>query len=410
MSKNKVFTLTIIVVSIISAIIGYFRRDPEHFLDTISYVAAAEVLKSGEIDAFRTPAYPLIIVAAKFLLPNAWETLIFIIQLIAFYFSVYIFSRLSYEYLKSETVAFITTLLYCAYPIFNAFNLIVATESFAISGCVFTLWIIFHLLKRPSLKYGLSSFILATFLIWLRPSLLVIPLSYICLGVILLFYRKYHKSSYILIASAICSIITYIPYSASIYEKVGVRTISTVSILNEYACSRMGGALYPEYFTESEIAKKIIDKNTLENGDSYCGGIYLEIDSLVAHIGWEGIDHYNKEFRKNQPIVCIQQAGNRLWESMSGYNYKKNAVFYLITLIFTLYVVTKPLRKSPQNPFDFMLIIFSGGVILTAVIGGQNEWGRLIFPMIPAAFIMLGRLLLQLQKFCVAKHCCRLGK
>ncbi len=391
-TRPLIFRIVILVVAIVSTLIGYVRCDPSTFNDTISYIDASYELASGNIDVFRTPGYPLLIALCRFTVGDAWQTLILGLQIATYFISIPVFARLAYLCLRSESRAFVATLFYAAYPSYSLFNFLVATEPLATSSTVFTLWIVCCYIKKMSFGRWVALTVSGLWLIALRPSLSVIIVAYASLAILLIFSTQYRRQAYGLFTSAAAVCVICVPYVIAIERETGVYTFSTVSIVNEYACNRAYGDIFPDYFEDPEVMTLIAENDSL-HGHEAPNGIYMEILAIQNRIGWSGIDAYNKQIRLNNPGHMLKLAGKRFIDSFASIGYRKNVFFYAVTLAYSILIICRSVRRRQIFPMESMLAIFSFGVILTAVIGAQNDWARLIIPMTPVAFIMTCSLL-----------------
>ena len=183
---KKLFPLSFIIAFVFDLIYGflYYRQfNAISLYDTASYFAAADNILSGSPDILRTPVYPLFLHICDKITSEYVKELSVGIQITVFYISIYIFFRLLSNFTSNPVLTALGTILYgCMSPVI-AFNFLMLTESFSVSGMIFFAYLLVLFLKEWKIRYYASCIILALFLSLLRPSSLFLFVVVVIAGI-----------------------------------------------------------------------------------------------------------------------------------------------------------------------------------------------------------------------------------
>ncbi len=400
-SRDTILWILVYLCSILSTLLFAHKLPESYFADTPSYVEAASSLANGEIDIFRTPGYPAVITLCRSIMPQYWTELIFALQIGLFYFSIYLFRTLAGRCIPHSSVAaWVMTFVYAVYPAFHIFAFFVATESLGILEVVLLMWLLERWLRKEGWGYYVGITLVSMSMVALRPSLLTIPLAMIATALVLVFSRRWRHKSLLLFLSAMIQFGVCVPYVLAIHRRINIYSVSIVSVINDYACWRLPGTLYPELFDDPKVAHIIAVNDSVNANEKPVPRNFYEVEAVAARIGWDGIASYNKRARAAHPDVYLQLIWGRCIESVSP-PFSKNILYYALTLIYTVWLVCHMIRRRRVYGISLFMDIFSLGTIASVIIGAQADWARLIMPMAPAAFIMAGQLSGRVHKVCL---------
>lgn len=378
------------------------------FSDTESYFNAYENYINGDIDAYRTPIYPLFIGIIRTITSESLcYTFIILIQAIIFLISVHYFCRLT-AIIKNKNIAYWLTFTYGVIPIVPTWSTIILTESLSISMTIFYIYYtIFSVKNRQIGKVWLST-LWALLLVMLRPSFIyLLPLN------VFLFFVgnwKEPKSRHIIyngILGSIIIIILICGYSYQIKRNYGVFTPSAISIINKYCICKANSSFKLRTINNQNIEKYPTLYHDLKNVNNN----FEEASLIIEKFGVDGLKNIIAENNLSK-LSNIKALLKRI-DSSSNYKHgivtdivpftiiepfsPNLGVYYFLLLtcaIYTLIFIYKR-RKLPWT--ILMLLLFAIGNIAVSVIGAPGDFGRLQLPSFPAE-LLLGGMIIQMIK------------
>jgi hypothetical protein len=147
--------------------IAYLYFGVETSVDTPHYVALADQLLSGKLPEGSNISYAsYVFLIALFRFLNFPIESIAIIQIIVAGLSVFVLHQLTFNLSKSSLAALFATLLYCLWPKFYQWNLIIYTDSLFASMVLLSFY---WLHKSKSWRQYLFTFLLVLTTVFLRP-------------------------------------------------------------------------------------------------------------------------------------------------------------------------------------------------------------------------------------------------
>ena len=394
MKKNKDLAI-IYACAIASSIILILGWGVQEAFDSSSYINAWDSFVNGRIDMFRTPVYPVFLGAMKIILGEQFFCMGAIcVQHIIFLFSLRYFYRLALTITNSGKIAFWITLFYGVFSCITTWNNFILTESFAISGTVFILYLVQQLSEKRSFIYALHFTILLSLLVLLRPALIyMLPVF----GVVwILMAIKNRKKMVALsgILSVAVSSLSLLAYMKAFEKEYGIFASSSVSTINQVCIAHDYDLLNAEVIEDPQLRKDIIDpqfkKDILEHRlwDRY--DLKTINDAIMAS-------------NKSQPMKYIQKCFGRLYRSSTfplfltsipGITTIKDMIgislgtLYLFLIIYTIIIIYWSLKKRMFPPITALMYMLGVSNIIVSIVGAQAEWSRLILPSFPLFLLM----------------------
>ena len=373
--------------------------------DGESYITAWQAFSHGRLDQLRTPVYPLFLhVIQSIFGPKAFLTAAILVQHLLFLISVYFFYSLTKSLFGSST-AFWVTLFYAVFPSISSWNNLIMTESLAISGSVFLLWTIHRLRRRPSFLYGILLTVIVIFLLFLRPAFIyLLPV----LGVfsVLLFWKNEIFPAILILSGSIISCLLMLAYMAEYKKEYGIFAVSDVSIINQYYIARNSDIIDPS-LTKNTDLQHAIEEFLINNGeDAYVHIAFFEALDLCEQFSLPDIQSLLKESPKANPQITLSSLLSRALLSGKENFFNSRVIpidrltmavglnmntLYLFLIIFVFILCRWIFYQKNIPPFSSLLLMLGISNIIVAVVGAQNDWGRLIQPSMPIWLLLFAQ-------------------
>jgi positive regulator of sigma E activity len=383
--------------------------------DSSGYITCSENITNiltGNIDTTRTPIYPAFLALCNIITgeENYLYTAV-LLQYLFLLFSVYVLyvagTILFYNRLFVAAACIIyTALALRAYSMpERIFPSCILTETFAIVSTILFFYGLISFVKKPtywkSAVIGLGTF----FLIMLRPSFSAfLPLTgFFLLGMFPLCRNEWKKICTGILMLCV-SFIAVLGYSRLVQQKIGVFTVSVVSLINLNDCLIQSG-LY-QNCPDKEVAatvKESMQKYVSQHLEAADNPYYLmEFDT------WNG----GKQF---DPVHLIPAENQNTWVRMNNYIWltlKANPISYVYYVIrkciwltsqgnifngvyIVLFINVTALlcffRKIPaeETYLHFICFLFTLVGVLTAFAFAQCDYPRLIMPILPLLALLM---------------------
>ena len=380
-----------------------------NYYDSTSYIDAWNSLKEGRLDSLRTPVYPVflhvmsVIFGQRFFLFGA-----ICVQHLVFIVSLYYFYKLLAFFFDSKKTMFWLTLIYGCLPTISSWNNCILTESLAISGTVFLLFSAFKTYENPSLFNGVLLTVILLFLLFLRPIFIYIIPVFIVIFLILLLSRdrENKKGALTIGASVLITAIACIFYMREFKKEYGIFATSSVSVVNQYCLSRKYGLIDPKLIKDESI-RSDIEAFILANGEEDVDLPIIWDESLELFQNYK-LDVLQKNIRESSGhdlIAIARSIKSRLmssgekplfftpmWISIISILCTAFGIYlstlYLFLLLFTFFLVIWIIKQRTIPRRTLLLYMLGVSNIVVAIVGAQDEWGRLILPSMPIWFIL----------------------
>ena len=376
--------------------------------DSFSYIDAWDSLSEGRLDALRTPVYPVFlhVLSVLFGLRHyllaaiCFQHLFFLVSLGSFY-------RLAERFCTSHETVFWLSLVYGVLPAITSWNNCILTESLALSGTVILLEAVFRTKEKPTVLRAVFVALLLTLLLLLRPIFIYIIPVFIVYSVALQIGRKGRKGGWYIGAGVLLSSLCFILYMNEYKKEYGIFSSSNVSIINQYYIARQNN-LIDTTAIRDEGLKADIGQYFLRHGEKVedLSLVWEEAQEIVTRHRLDVIRESLETTARGNLVETARSVKNRfvssaqkpLWFSpiwrisvcFYTFGFYLNTL-YLFLLLYTLFLLYR-IFKNKSLPWDTLLLYMLGvSNIIVAVVGAQDEWGRLIFPSMPIWFLLAGQ-------------------
>lgn len=397
------------IIEFILTIILFTKEIGVFWVDTYSYIAAADRVMQGSIDIFRTPVYPLIIGVLRSIFGAGWSTALAIIQFILFCLSAYYLYKLAIEYIKKNRIVFWIIAFYLLYPGIQNFCQFMLTEVFAISFTIFLTYSLLQILKKTgTIRSCIWPCVWLFLLIFLRPVFIFMIPILLLFYIVMLIGRKINTTQAILAFAAIAIVCgTVFAYKSAINRKYGISSISSVTSINNYFTIRYAGIIEPKLTTDTILRQELI--KTLPNkGVNNTDTINKEIKQIMSTVSTLNLEAYeNAAIKTHKTEICkgiiyrwaeIVRGHEAVNSSMwyPTYTIQKTFMpgmaFYFLFLIVITCITLVNWKMQKLFPYQSaFLITVCFGLFFTSVIGAQAEYSRLTMPTLPLFLLLFGK-------------------
>lgn len=403
MKANKSLTI-IYPIAILCSLFLIARWGVIEKYDSISYISAWNSIAEGHLDLLRTPAYPLFLHIIRAVFPKSALIATICVQHLIFLISVFFFERLLHSFIKSDRIIFWLTLFYAVFPAVNTWANCILTESLAISGSVFLLYLICRVTNNPSFITLLLFTILIIFLLLLRPIFIyILPVIFITMLYLACLRKKGG------IAGIICASIASFAifgYMREFKREYGLFSFSSVSTINQYYMARQYNVIIPKSIQDPALCHDIdslykingdivYEHKTLWNEANYLASIHPlnvlnnEIGRM-SRINFKATAHgLSKRFAQASKEFLFTTF---IWDltKLFGFGFFSGSLYFFL-IVFSSILLTWIIRNKGL-PWKTLLILMLGvSNIIVAIVGGQEDWARLTSPSIPIWIILIGQ-------------------
>ena len=399
----------ILVISGIIRLVYYSVLLNTQSYDTAGYLNYHANILKGETEALRTPVYPYFIkLIGLFGQQNLIDHIV-TAQIVISFLSIILFYKIVQAFYKNRRVIFAASLLYgTMLPVIN-FDKLVLTESFAvIFGLLFIYMMVNYLQKPAHIKAWVIT--LFTFIaVMLRPSFIYLPVLITLFWLLRLMISKRDRKICLSgLAASVVVVLLIAGYSNLNEKNNGFNGISVVSNHNEMAVIAEAG-IYMNG-NDPEISESVKDNLILQQKGP--GNAVGPID-INARFGPDRVHKFIVNCIKNQPLAYAWHIASRLNDLQTTNIFTDYAThklgflafrienieylafcvtfnFLYFLIVFDLIVIISTRIRRKLTPWFkivlWLLIVFQ---IAVAIMGGYNEYQRLILPAMPALIILL---------------------
>ena len=399
----------ILVISGIIRLIYYSVLLNTQSYDTAGYLNYHANILRGETESLRTPVYPYFIkLVGLFGQQNLIDHIV-AVQIVISFLSIILFYKVVQAFYKNRSVIFAASILYGAMlPVIN-FDKLVLTESFAVIFSLLFIYMMVNYLEKPAhIKAWVMT--LFTFIaVMLRPSFIYLPVLITGFWVLRLIISKRDRKICVSgLAASVVVILLIAGYSRLNETNNGFNGISTVSNHNEMAVIAEAG-IYMNG-DDPEISEAV--KSNLILQQKGPGNEVGSID-IDARFRPDRVHKFIVNCIKNQPRAYAWHIASKLNDLQTTNIFTNYAThepgflafrienieylvfcvtfnFLYFLIVFDLIIIISTWVRRRLTPWFkivlWLLIVFQVGV---AVMGGYNEYQRLILPAMPALIIVL---------------------
>ncbi len=409
MKVNNIFTTTkgvwaiIAVCAVVNVITLLINGGAQIWDDSPSYVNAWEDVSHFDINIYRTPVYPLLIGICKMVFgEELMLDAVVVAQIIIFLVSVWFLYKSSMLVTSSRYISFCATFAYAFFPDCRVYNTVIMTESLSISGMVFLMYLTLKALKSQSLKYPVLMCLVMLILLLLRPSFLFLIPIYIVGWGVLFFTRKSQRKLYGagLIGISLVTL-SLVGYACAFKAKYGVFGTSNVSIINNYYVCRQYGILEASV-TDNPKLKEAVEKFYVKYGrTNYAEALWRETNLLFHSGDYEltdlnvlvgnSIAMHKATFAKSI-VMRLLESRTVYWGPVKLYAYLG---FVVIALFYIVYVAIKRRTLPIISTYLLSCIVV---LYVVSIIGAQDSWGRLTYPVFPCWLLLAAHFISLFQR------------
>lgn len=399
----------ILSLSILYCLFLLYKYRIQYLGDTLSYLAAWDMLLDGHIDEWRTPVYPLLLGFFKLTFGSSNYLLyVVLFQYFVFLISIIYFHRLTLAIAQNEIISIFFTTFYALFPCIPTWNCYILTESIAISCSIFYLYSLLLLYQKSCITHWIITFFWILFLIFLRPVFIYL-LPIIFVGGFLLYIKKKIKITKIMTSgllgyALVC--ILLVAYVVSFKNNYGIYSLSGISSINKYWIARMAGAVDPminyDINTQEPICKRIVYGEINKPVD-----VFYEAEVAISVYGLKQFsDYVNYNIKKKKFLYCkriihnyIDAANYSLFEPShigpSILNLLKINILsvYIMLFIYFIVLIKHMITKKTIAVFSCILYMIGFSHLFVIILGSPGDYSRLILPAIPVYLIMFSQLI-----------------
>ena len=418
---KKHFPLSFIIAFVFDLIYGclyYSQYNAIDLYDTASFSMAGETLATGKLDLLRTPVYPLFLhICSKSSIEDT-NRLVVTIQIIIFYISIWFFYQLLAQFTSNPVLKAAGIIFYgCMTPVI-AFNFLMLTESFTVSGSVFFCYLLVLAIKKRKISYYTICIFLALFMTMLRPSELylfvVIAITAVPFISDLLRKKTETKKQLYLIPLAaflicIASLFGYMSLNKRHNNYYG---LSYVSEMNRFY-DVVQADIWRDN-SDTEIVNAL--QENLDAGNTLLGAA-LEVEPSFRNVDIEPdrIPEFNSEAISNHRSEYVYYLARKVLNmgynhmeynlSNDSYFFKDDAntkilwlgdlldfninFLYFIFLVTAIIIIAAVIKKKQILWPELTAALIIGGLLAVNILAGPAEFHRLNAPCYPFAILLL---------------------
>ncbi len=362
------------------------------------------LLKLNFADAGRTPVYPLILQILRLLFgEDRFLVYVVFVQCIVSYISVLYFFRICSIITAHHWIKITFTFLYGITSVICGWDYVILTESFAISGTVFFIYHIFCYMLYEKSKNGFMAIILLFFLIFLRPSFLLLYVISFCFLILRILFKK--NNTYKIFLTCISGWIIIMLYSCVFYTYHGIFSVSDPlprQLL--YAC------IERDYYKNYQDRDFVLQVETSLKGNE--NNVWNTMTEILGYYGKgesqkiakeciiNNLPQYiNDEFLLSLGILCYDfgtyaQAHDNMPDIFNTYFTVWNSATNLVKPIHGIFVGIITLFLSLWNLFRKKmawiacgLSVFIFGIFISTMILTCGEYARTMIHIVPFVFV-----------------------
>lgn len=385
----------------------YYTLTNDFYLDDgPSYRNALNWIEDGSIDVGRTPVYPLLLAFIRLFVEDPWLThVVVFLQISLFFLSIPCFRYIAYSMTQSNRISFFMSLAYVCCPAIVYWNRCTMTESLAITGIVFLLYLFFRYRITKEKRCIVGSGIVILGLVMLRPAnLYLFPVALLFWLYVGWSTRQWRDVVLGMGVLALCGI-TVGMYANEVEKKTGVCTLTTVSVINQFVSLRQADLI--DCQTDFPVAKWLSASSGL-TVEEECAALFSqyeckEVQALVSHsmrlnyrkwleVVLSRVQENGKKyvfipggFKENGPLTI----GALIQKGIVSLNipFIQLYIFVFLYCLIGLYYVA---RHKKQWEIPVFLGILVCAHLFMIFIGAYGQYSRLFAPVYPVVILMSG--------------------
>lgn len=404
--------------NLIYGCIFYRQYDAVSLYDTSSYFTAGDLLLAGKTDLLRTPIYPLFLKLCEKISSEHVNRLAVTIQIVIFFISMWFFYKLLRQFTSNQVLCATGTILYgCMTPI-TAFNFLMLTESFSVSGLVIFAYLLVRFIKERTVWMYTACIALTLFLTLLRPSAvyLFVVIVFAAIPSIIDIVRKkidIRDKRYLAppIAFVVClaALLGYMSMNRDYNNYFGLSYVSEMNKFYDVVQADIwqdnpdsgivaslqekfdngAGALQAAIDTELEFRNMDTEPDRLSEFNSKA--IDQHTKKYIYYLGKKvltmGYNHM--EYNLSNDSYFFKEDGNKdiLWAG-DLMDFNVNYV-YFVFLLSAIGIVTYTIKKKRFMWPEIMIALIIAGQLSVNILAGPAEFHRLNAPCYPFSLLFV---------------------
>ncbi|MBR1882067.1 MAG: glycosyltransferase family 39 protein [Muribaculaceae bacterium] len=380
-------------------------------IDTPSYISAYRHFLSGQIDILRTPVYPFFVGMVQDVMgPRYYAWGVVALQYALFFGTIKYFYALAMRVAASPRRAFVATLCFALLPGISSWCSTLLTETLALLGSVMLLY---HLVRAHDTRrviHALAMTVWLVFLIFLRPVFVyALPILAVVWTVAVFEGRGSRRVALASLAGVVVASMLLLGYMRALQAEHGLFAQSNVSDINLYYLERYDGLMNPSFVEDAPLREKL-ERFVATHGEKVEDGhlIWGEWFDLKDNHSPAAVHQAIQASYQMQPLRAASKVGGRfyrvamtamfetrhpVWDTINDVLSPSMSVLYLLLATYGVLLVWTMLRQRRWPWLSVLMVMLGVANLVTAVVGAQSEWGRLVVPSLPIYMLMLLQLL-----------------
>jgi hypothetical protein len=195
-------------------------------------------------------------------------------------------------------------------------------------------------------------------------------------------------------------------YMAEYKKEYGIFAVSDVSIINQYYIARNSGIINPA-LTQNADLQHTIEEYLINNGeDAYVHIAFFEAMDLCEQFNLPDIQSLLKDSQKDNPQIVVSNLLSRALLSGKENFFNSRVIpidrltmavglnlntLYLFLIIFVVIICRWIFSQKSLPLYNSLFLMLGISNIIVAVVGAQNDWGRLIQPSMPIWLLLFAQ-------------------
>ncbi len=404
MSKKQNIVFWCVAIVILTL---YNLTPPIDSFDTPYYLLAGENFWHGRIDCLRTPVYPLLLKCSSELFGyKGMAVVLTILQSLLYIISLVSLKRISEKAIKNSYLRFALLLFYviCIAP---GWCNELLTESLSISGMIIMVDCILSYIEQSKINCIIFIHLMLLFLVFLRPTFIIFFAILPMVWIYQLFHFKQYIHNSIALILTIACIICFTGYCKSFQREYGLFGSTSTLVFNKIYDAKRGG------YWDVKAIQTIESREWIEQFDGTSYSNYSDVYSLINNHP-EALPHINKgcddmisahkfDFYRYRAQLLASSFDKRFLAAVNTETTLSSvlflttlflsfplSLFYLFTIIVTIFLFIHTLKQKKINPtlslLTIIILAHTLGVILTA----SDAFERVLLPVYPLFLVLIG--------------------
>lgn len=380
--------------------------------DEDSYVAACEAVGAGVPDRFRTPVYPALLCVLRAVFGSGvLRYAVIAVQAAAMLAAIPLLGSLCRRFTGSDRVSFRCAALFGLTPGIVCWYACVLTEVWAVCGVTAWLWVMTRDLPGPPRA---SSAVLGGVVLWLLVFLRPVMM---CLLPVYALYWAWRWVAWrgaatraglaALAMTAVCAG-SVAAYRTTIHRLYGLRTISTVTLYNNYFTLGEAGLLSPGDTEHAGLRGQIAQH--LAEADTVCAHpLMLELHNvpdedvvpypvlesfidrqLRAHAGELAVYVWRRAMWLAWPCPAVYESGRGPLTPLEDMVLPSVGLYFVFLALAGVFLVRRQYVGGRCPGGTWLLWLTAAAQVCAVLAGAYGHWARLLLPAMVPSIVLAG--------------------